>query len=398
MKTHLNFFLFFLIASLSINAQTWTLMDSVSNSNSVGSNYYDFTWDGTKGIISSGWVYRITTNGGVNWSADKDCSVGELRVVNIIDNNVVFGAQNSHLYRSTDFCSTWSEIISMTGNINDIKFFGNNGIAVSSDGYVAYSTDAGTSWTKLVNTPHGDLTAINKIEILSPSVAYISGSNELSMKTTDGGQTWINATGTLTGHTFYSVTGGCYSNGTNIFKTTDGAATWTQVTTTSTIPNNVYCLNATTYYGTRDNNIYKSTDGGVTWTLNYTAPFVSNNINNIKFSGTTGYGIVNNTGGGSRWIKIIGMEPFVPENNFTSQNIVLYPNPSNGFFEIMLEEKLNEPVGIRVVDIEGKEIYNKKVTINGNVLPISVNELKAGMYFLEIQTKSKNIVKHFVLN
>lgn len=398
MKTKIYFLSLLLLASIGLNAQTWTLMDSVNSSNSVGTNYYDFSPDGQHGIISAGWVYNSTSDAGVTWSADINNNIGVMRVVNFIDNSIVFSSQDGHLYKSTNAGSSWSEVtVNMNGYIRDVKINGSNGIAVSSDGEVAYSTDSGSSWTKLANNPFGNLSAINMIEMLTPSLAYISGQNNLFMKTTDGGQTWTSATGAITGQTFYSPTSGYYSDGTHVFKSFDAGANWTIVNATGTIPTDVFCYNATTFYGIRDNKIYKSVDGGFTWTLDYTLPYLKN-IGSIKFSGNTGYAIVANVGSGSRWMRVNGLQASSISESGSSPNVALYPNPNNGVFEISLDEKLNEQVITRIVDIAGKEVYSKKVSVSGNILPVSVNGLKAGTYFLEIQTKDKTIAKHFVLN
>jgi len=398
MKTKFYFLVCFLFATLCLDAQTWTLMDSVNSSNSVGTNYYDFSSDGTHGMVSGGYSYRSSTNSGSSWSSDVTNIYGEMRVIKIIDNSTVFAAQDRFLFKSSTFGSTWGSQITTgnSGNISDLKFNGTNGILVSRDGEVAYSTDGGTSWTKLASNPFGDLSAIYMIEMLSPTIAYVSGANSLFMKTTDGGQTWSILTGpALTGSTFNSATSGCYSDGTNIYRTTDGGSTWTVVSTTGTIPNDVSCYNATIYYGSKNNLIYKSVDAGNTWTLDYTAN-ATYGIHTIKYSGTSAYAIVGFSGG-SRWVKIDGLPASVQENDLTSQNAVLYPNPTNGSFQISFDENLYEQVGVRIFDNLGKEVCNTKIIVNGNVLPLSVGDLKAGMYLVEIQAKNERIVKNFML-
>ncbi len=85
-------------------------------------------------------------------------------------------------------------------------------------------------------------------------------------------------------------------------------------------------------------------------------------------------------------------------NNETSANtnsFEMYPNPTNGMIDIKLN-KLSEG-SIRVIDINGKEFYNSKITQAES--QINLEFLASGMYFVEVvnngqaSVKKLNIVK-----
>ncbi len=82
-------------------------------------------------------------------------------------------------------------------------------------------------------------------------------------------------------------------------------------------------------------------------------------------------------------------------DNIFEKNIVVYPNPTNGFVTIQLGETLNV-FSVRVTDISGKEISNSqykntdRVDMNLNVQP--------GIYLLTIKSDDKKatirLIKH----
>ncbi len=63
----------------------------------------------------------------------------------------------------------------------------------------------------------------------------------------------------------------------------------------------------------------------------------------------------------------------------------IYPNPSNGQININ-GTGINEEVAITIFDINGREVYNKKTTLNGST-NINATNLNTGFYILKIKGK-----------
>lgn len=71
-------------------------------------------------------------------------------------------------------------------------------------------------------------------------------------------------------------------------------------------------------------------------------------------------------------------------------NINIFPNPSNGIFEIQTDNHYSE-INILVFDILGEKVFSSK---NNNV--ININHLKNGCYFLRITIDGMRINKKFI--
>jgi photosystem II stability/assembly factor-like uncharacterized protein/subtilisin-like proprotein convertase family protein len=144
------------------------------------------------------------------------------------------------------------------------------------------------------------------------------------MRSTDGGNTWINATGNLTtsGRAFtigaataqIAVVG--FENGT-AFRTTDGGTTWSPVTwppPVNTFMNRILFVSPTVGYAQGDHApapnlqwpVYKTTNAGATWTLTNT-PNVLQQGSDIEYGQNSGMFFLNENVG---WFTgVIGASP-----------------------------------------------------------------------------------------
>ncbi|MDZ4667279.1 MAG: T9SS type A sorting domain-containing protein [bacterium] len=83
------------------------------------------------------------------------------------------------------------------------------------------------------------------------------------------------------------------------------------------------------------------------------------------------------------------------ETEVKTNSFEMYPNPTNGIVDIKLN-KLSEG-SVRVIDINGKELYNSKITQTES--QINLEFLSSGMYFVEVlnngltSIKKLNIIK-----
>ncbi len=82
---------------------------------------------------------------------------------------------------------------------------------------------------------------------------------------------------------------------------------------------------------------------------------------------------------------------------FENNNFVIYPNPSNGVFNIKIGDI--DFKNIEVTDITGKRIYFQKDFIrNNNEILLDMTTISNGIYFIKIETESKRVVKKIVKN
>ncbi len=81
--------------------------------------------------------------------------------------------------------------------------------------------------------------------------------------------------------------------------------------------------------------------------------------------------------------------------NFELQNIVLYPNPSNGIFNLVTGT--NEITSIELYDLSGKIIWSKKDFEGSNSeIPLNLSLISQGIYFVKVTANNQSIVKRII--
>ncbi|MCF6130835.1 S8 family serine peptidase [Flavobacterium wongokense] len=73
-------------------------------------------------------------------------------------------------------------------------------------------------------------------------------------------------------------------------------------------------------------------------------------------------------------------------------SIVLYPNPNNGIFEIAIKDFpafQNTTVGINVIDINGRLVYQNEINTasDATTIPVSLANISNGVYFVKVSSK-----------
>ncbi|WP_238989452.1 T9SS type A sorting domain-containing protein [Flavobacterium sp. LMO8] len=81
--------------------------------------------------------------------------------------------------------------------------------------------------------------------------------------------------------------------------------------------------------------------------------------------------------------------------NFELQNIVLYPNPSKGIFNITLGNI--EPTAIDVYDVTGKIVWSKKdFAISNAEVSLDLSTVAQGIYFVKVTAGEQSTVKRII--
>ncbi|CAL2057568.1 reprolysin-like metallopeptidase [Tenacibaculum sp. 190524A05c] len=96
-------------------------------------------------------------------------------------------------------------------------------------------------------------------------------------------------------------------------------------------------------------------------------------------------------------LNIIDNTATVDDFDFTNFNV--YPNPSNGNFNITFEVITPESVGIRLFDIRGRLVEEKEFKNTQNTFSEELNleGINAGLYLLQVQNGNKRTTKKLIV-
>jgi hypothetical protein len=84
-------------------------------------------------------------------------------------------------------------------------------------------------------------------------------------------------------------------------------------------------------------------------------------------------------------------------SNNENNSIVIFPNPSNGAFNISFDSKNSSAAKLKIIDVYGKTIwYNERTLLNG-INAINVN-LSKGNYILIMEENDKVTTKKIIIN
>jgi hypothetical protein len=73
----------------------------------------------------------------------------------------------------------------------------------------------------------------------------------------------------------------------------------------------------------------------------------------------------------------------------------LYPNPVRSSFTVALAAS-SKSVLVHIYDAKGSVLYVKKQTLTGQQFQVDASALKAGQYFLHLQTEQNREVLKFI--
>ncbi len=274
-------------------------------------------------------------------------------------NDSVFSCAGEHgvAYRTFDYGNSWDTLSTGTSeNINDIYFTdAANGWIVADGGYMAFTSDSGSTWTFVAQPMFGfeDINgfAYQGTSGLSP---YFVGTSGLQNYSVNGGVSW---------------------------------STIPWATTTNDL-HKIRFMNDLSGIICGDNgHISRSEDGGGFW-FTETAP-TSQDLYDIAFAGDTTAFICGDSGvvlRSNRDISSVRPVTGVP----ISANV--YPNPNDGQLFISLRTEAGSNVEIQLLDMTGRVIstnYNESVSGGENRFEIETENLASGIYFVKIQTNEQ---------
>ncbi len=356
--------------------------------------------DANEGWAVGGSGIFHTTNGGNSWITQYSGVCSKLCMLN---SNTGFVLSGGYVLRTTDGGQTWNS--SSTGGqyLNGMHFCdANNGWAVGeSTGGIYHTTDGGVNWTKQISP---DSTYFWDVWAIDPNKAFISGNQGTILYTTNAGSTWTkisNAIGQYDqAYKFYflnSTIGWLVEKNAKAYKTTDGGMTWTQKSQTlGKMYFDVYFVDAnygwiSGQFGT----FLRTSDGGETW---YQHDYGSSlNLYGVWFTDqntgwmTTHDGqILHTTSGGG---------PVGIGNTIETSDIEIFPNPSNGNFNVEIRNLNDKNLSIEVYNATGQKVFYKdRLCFNNSNKKLNLSALNSGVYFIRLKGDLTNYTQKVVIN
>jgi subtilisin-like proprotein convertase family protein len=78
--------------------------------------------------------------------------------------------------------------------------------------------------------------------------------------------------------------------------------------------------------------------------------------------------------------------------------LIVYPNPNSGSFNVKFNDATSEKVDINVFDMSGRTIFTKNYTVQGNFNEnIQLNTIQAGVYLLSIIDGTRTQVQRIII-
>jgi len=377
-----------------------------------------FIVTGADTVGNTNYIFK-TTDGGDNWAVNATIT-DKFYKLQFINDSTGLAIANNKLFKTFNKGINWNYItmpiypIDMSV-LNKDTIFCVDGASIM--GGFWRTTNAGTSWVKLVNfgscNPSG-------IYFYNKNIGYINRCTE-TWKTTDGGFNWFQISGPYGNMYFIDSLLGYKAAGYVMSKTTNGGLNWT----TQQLPNTAlpgviefYAINKdtlwsvggsiiknNTYYGI----VYKSTNGGNNW--GFQIPLDTNiidqyrNVHGFNKRNIWAYylrntGVHTNIGGNDTTIftSVNNEITNIPKDFILEQN---YPNPFNPVTSIKYQVLRNSNVKLITFNITGQEIttlVNERKSAGTYEVTFDGSNLSSGIYFYTLFANGKRIeTKRMVL-
>lgn len=376
--------------------------------------------DLTKGLVL-GQMYRLSgapsnknilvaglqDNGGYGWNGSNwnnyhgadgmDCAVDPLTPTTMYG----FIQNGSTLYRSTNSGQAGSQYVTgksggawITPLVAD-----KDGSLIA--GYANLWRLKGGSWTQISTHNFGGAVAGVEISPVDSKVIYTFRAKNL-YRTTDGGSTFTDITGTING-TITSVeahyadknklwaTVGGWTTGSKIYYSSDGGSTWTNIT--KNLPNFPANIVKQEIGNTKDA-IYIGLDVGIYYTdntLTEWVPFMkdlaNSSIRDLEINEKTNLIRAATYGRGIWESYTYGFTTGITTTD--TDEIKIFPNPSPGIFTIKLDGSVkNEVIDIEAYNQLGEKVYHTQTKLNEDQLDVNISNLPQGTYLLRFHSNN----------
>ena len=79
-------------------------------------------------------------------------------------------------------------------------------------------------------------------------------------------------------------------------------------------------------------------------------------------------------------------------------DISIFPNPNNGFFNIVVNEEFTGEVQTKVIDVAGKIISTQDHGKINASIEMNLSDVPSGIYFVEIQTEEATVTRRILVD
>jgi hypothetical protein len=342
----------------------------------------------------------VTTDGGTTWVESNTGAGGPLRGASLTNGNWVVCGADGFISSSTNQGATWNNYnVPTNANITSVTMTSaTSGFATDEDGNLL--TFDGTSWTAFstgASTPFYSVSA-------KGNYAYASGANGSVYRYNNG--TWTplttNSDATLRSIQFVDSTKG-YAVAENglVLRTTDKGDTWETVLSGLDIDFTTVMATGqdSAIAAGKEGILYFTKDGGNMWER-YSIGDLTD-LEGSNFRGGKGY--VSGNAGTLRMIgtdseSSTGVDNPIINTVETKLTVGVYPNPTLGNINLVLETESNTNLHVNLKDVHGRtlmEVTNQKS--NGiYATEVNLSDLPAGVYFFHIRNEDRSIVKRIV--
>ena len=360
-------------------------------------------WFGNQGDI------RKSTDDGASFIQSSSGIPSSSQISEIfVSDNTIFAHKatyNDHLYRSTDNGGTWE--LKNTGltwaepapfYVSNITQIGNTLYIGTSNG-VYQSTDDGDNWSEIVGNNWSSLGLASKsVRVVKNNNGILyAGTNYGLFVSSDNGITW-----TVTGFNgnevndveFYgSEVFVCINNGDMIYRSIDNCSTFTSVI--NTLP-----CDFIRKMVVADSKILAAADQGflvydiATEVYAYeNTGLTSNALFSLVISGDNIYTGVQTHGIFKRALSDFGIINSASLESKEQLTTEIYPNPSNGVFQISNQN--DQATSVTIYNITGEKVY-ENTRYNANEI-IDLSNQSKGVYVLHIVDGSNLVTKKIVV-
>ena len=398
------------LLTYNINAQTWEEIgfnlptgDSVSYNTEITFANKNIGWLYTEFYHENeylGSLYR-TTNGGESWDKIENLNINFSAYVTLFSTEPDFFyiTSSSSAAYTNDGGITWNYINLSTTGFLEIYFFDNkNGVA--GDGYSWITSDGGKTWNRKgkLAWPRGFYFHNHK---LGWAVGYSPSSEDdgYIAKTTDGGTSWVYQDSTFGGMVDYfgidfidSLKG--FAVGGSTDKTIDGGNNW------ETYPGqsgyDIGFLDDRHGWISSAGNILNTSDGGETWEaqLDSIMHYLFIKIMVLKkdrFAYVLGINPINYNATLLRAdlsgiTNVENNKKTTPNNFYLYQN---YPNPFNPVTTISYELPVTGFVNLTIYDVLGEKVdvlVNEEKNAGKNIVTWNGERFSSGIYTARLTT------------
>ncbi len=346
--------------------------------------------DSSKGwIATANGLILHTSDGGQNWSVQKDTSLA-LRSVHFATDSAgwVVGDSGTVLYTLNGGWDWYDQNSGVSADLHSVHAATKYEVwTVGDNGTSLHSSSGGATWNSQNNGSSMDLSSVHFNNV---DTGWSVGASGTILRTLDGGSNWTaQSSGTsndLNGVLFVNDTLGWTvgDNGT-ILRSKDAGVNWvSQLSGTNEDLQSLHFVNDSVGWivGANGTILYTS-DGRSAWLSQAEGDL--HGLKDVHFAGET-HGWTVGDGGTVLHMKSTSDDPSSMRTREKEGSITLYPNPTRDRLRIE-HENFEGELTITLFDNVGKQLIEQTVGKEAKSSSLRIRELDAGIYFLKVSNR-----------